>query len=51
MKTLEMRYEEALRKIGTEKLLHLPEPIKDVLRSTTDLQTKVKILEEIAEKQ
>ena len=46
-----MRYEEALRKIGTEKLLHLPEPIKDVLRSTTDLQTKVKILEEIAEKQ
>lgn len=50
MTKLEIRYQNAIRNIGGEvELLNLPKQIKDVLKSTTDLQTKVKMLEEIAE--
>lgn len=42
------RYEVVMKKITTGDLLGLPDPIKEVLKSTTDLKTKVKMLEEIA---
>jgi len=49
MTALEIRYERAMKKIGgTAALMDLPRSIKDVLKSTNDLQTKVKMLEEIA---
>ena len=49
MKTLEKRYSEAIKKIGgTSALLTLPEGVKKILKSVTDLETKVKILEKIA---
>lgn len=49
MKTLEERYSEAIMAIGgTSALLTLPEGVKKILKSVTDLETKVKILEEIA---
>lgn len=49
MATLEIRYQKAINKIGgTTGLLNLPKQIKDVLKNTKDLETKVKMLEEIA---
>ena len=49
MTTLEIRYQKAIEKIGgTAELLNLPEQVKNALKSTTDLQSKVNILEEIA---
>lgn len=49
MTTLEIRYERAIKKIGgASALIELPKQIKDVLKNTKDLQTKVKMLEEIA---
>lgn len=49
MKTLEIRYERAIKEIGgTSALMELPKQIKDILKNTRDLQTKVRILEEIA---
>lgn len=48
--TLEQRWSEALKKIGgAAGLLALPKQIQDALKSTTDLETKVKMLELIAE--
>lgn len=49
MTTLEIRYERAIKKIGgASGLMELPKQIKDVLKNTKDLETKVKMLEEIA---
>lgn len=47
MTALEKRYEKALRDIGTATLLNLPGPIKKLLKKTTDLETKVELLEKI----
>lgn len=47
--TLENRYQEAINKIGIHNLLSLPEDVKEVLRKTNDLETKVKMLEAVAE--
>lgn len=48
--TTEKRYQEALKKIGGAKnLLSLPEQIREVLMSTTDMETKTTMLELIAE--
>ena len=49
MTVLEIRYQNAVEKIGgAAELLNLPEQVKNVLKNTTDLKVKVKILEEIA---
>ena len=49
MKNLEKRYQDAINKIGGAfAILSLPEAVKNILKSVTDLETKVKILEEIA---
>lgn len=49
MKELETRYAKAIKKIGgAEELLNLPEQVKEILRNTKSLDTKVKMLEEIA---
>ena len=45
---LEIRYQNAIKKIGHEKMLELPTQVKEILHNTKDLQTKVKLLEEIA---
>lgn len=48
MKNLEIRYQKAVKEIGgITELLNLPEQVKEVLRKITDLETKVKMLEEI----
>lgn len=50
MKNLEKRYQNAINKIGgTPALLTLPNGMKKILKSVTDLETKVKVLEKIAE--
>lgn len=50
MKTLEMRYAAAIKKIGgTFALLALPEDVKLVLMGNYDLETKTKMLEKVAE--
>lgn len=47
--TLEQRYSKAIKAIGgTAGLLNLPDQVKEVLRNTSDLETKVKMLELIA---
>ena len=47
--TLEQRWSKAIREIGgAAGLLALPKQVRDVLKSTTDLKTKVKMLELIA---
>lgn len=48
MTILEKRYQVAIKKIGHERLLEAPKQIKDILKDTTDLETKVRLLEEIA---
>lgn len=42
------RYTEVMKKINTITLLELPERVKQILQKTTDLKTKVLMLEEIA---
>ena len=42
------RYEEAMKKLRKYDLTTLPDEVKEVLKNTTDLETKVKMLEEIA---
>lgn len=42
------RYEKALKDIGIVRLLELPEQVKEVLKSTTNLKIKADMLEEIA---
>lgn len=45
----EIRYSNAIKKIGgATGLLNLPKQIQDILKNTTDFETKLKILEEIA---
>ena len=49
MTILEKRYQIAIDKIGGhEGILNLKRQIKEVLKNTKDLETKVKLLEEIA---
>lgn len=49
MTKLEIRYVRAIKEIGgVSVLMELPKQIKDILKSTKEFQTKVKILEEIA---
>lgn len=48
--TLEKRWSKAIREIGGAiGILNLPEQVQDVLKSTSDLETKVKMLELIAD--
>lgn len=49
MTILETRYSKAIKKIGTANLLSLPKQVKEILKNTSDLKTKVEILEKIAE--
>ena len=42
------RYEEVMKKLNNCDLTTLPDEVKEVLKNTTDLETKVKMLEEIA---
>ena len=47
--TLEDRYQDAIKRIGgTLGLLSLPQQVQDILKRTTDLETKVEMLELIA---
>lgn len=47
--TLEERYAEAIRKLGgASGLLALPDPIKAILKDTTDLERKVWVFEWVA---
>lgn len=44
--TLEQRWNRAIKQIGgAAGILALPEQVRDALKSTTDLETKVKMLE------
>lgn len=43
------RYQRALDRIGMAGLMNLPKPIKEVLKETTDLVVKTKMLEMIAD--
>jgi len=47
--TLEQRYHDVLRRFDAATLLDLPERIKEILKNTSDLETKVKMLEAIAD--
>lgn len=50
MKTLEQRHSEAIKKIGGAlALLNLPEEVKTILMGNYDLETKVKMLEKVAD--
>ena len=42
------RYEKALKKIGHNNLLDIPEPFKTQLKNCTDLHQKSLILEELS---
>lgn len=48
MKILEKRYQIAIKKIGHKRLSELPKQIKEILKNTTDMEAKTKMLEEIA---
>ena len=48
MESLLERYERAMKRIGMDTLVNLPEEAKQVLKETTDLDTKIKMLELIA---
>lgn len=51
MKELEKRYGKALAKINAKcELWKLPEEVQKILKNTTDLETKTKMLEAIAER-
>ena len=43
------RYQRAMDRIGMAGLMNLPKPIKEVLKETTDLVVKTKMLELIAD--
>mgnify|MGYP006872986400 FL=1 len=48
--TTEERYQAAIREIGgAAGLLSLPEDVKNILKETTDLETKTEMLEMIVE--
>ena len=48
--TLEQRWSRAIREIGgAAGLLNLPKQVQDVLKNTNDHETKVKMLELIAD--
>lgn len=48
-KALEIRYQRAMKSIGgAEGLLRLPEQVRQVLKDTTDLDAKTRMLEAIA---
>ena len=47
MGTLEKRYSELIKNIGHERLMNLPEKVKDVLKGVTRLDIKVEVLEAI----
>lgn len=47
MKTLAKKHSELINEIGYETLLNLPDQVKEVLKTTTDLEVKVKMLEMI----
>lgn len=42
------RYKEVMKKFNAITLLELPERVKQILKQTSDLKTKVLMLEEIA---
>lgn len=44
------RYEKVMNKIKMANLLGLPDEVKEVLKNTTDLKTKVLMLEEISKR-
>lgn len=44
-----LRFHRALDRIGIAGLMNLPKPIKEVLKETTDLVVKTKMLEMIAD--
>ena len=47
--TLEQRYSKAVKEIGGPlALMKLPEQVKETLKNTRDFETKVKMLEAIA---
>ena len=47
-RTLMQRYQDAIRDLGYASLLALPDPIKNMLKETTELEKKVRILEKLA---
>ena len=47
MTDMMQRYEAVIKRLGHAALLDLPDEVKDVLKSTADLETKVKMLEMI----
>lgn len=50
MTNLEERYRIAIKKIGgAAGLLNLPDQVREVLKKDVDLETKVKLLEAVAE--
>ncbi len=47
--TLLKRWQKAIERIGGgQALLDLPDQVKEILKNTTDLETKTKLLEAIA---
>lgn len=50
MTDMMQRYDAVIKRLGHAALLDLPDEVKDVLKSTADLETKVKMLELIAER-
>lgn len=49
MKNLEQRYHAAMETITPLGLLNLPSEVKEILKNTQDLETKVKMLELIVQ--
>lgn len=49
MRELEKRYRNVMRRINPLTLLNLPDAVIAVLKETTDLKTKVTMLEYIAD--
>ncbi len=50
MDDLEQRYTAVMNRLSVPTLLELPESIKNILKDVTDLQTKVEILESVADR-
>ena len=49
MDNLENRYNAVMKRLPVPVLMSLPEPIKELLKGTTDLRAKVELLESIAD--
>lgn len=49
MENLENRYRAVMQRLSVPVLMNLPEPIKELLKGTTDLMAKVELLESIAD--